>query len=471
MKGLLANINKPNKYETLTRGKYSIHILSDNNGREVGRSCLEVTEVKAAPPPVVETAAIATAVTAAAVVASTDKPKKVVEPVKEPEKEDDYLPCKEYEGHKINDKANNVALFKKDGQLYFVVYKENGSVRLRSEGFKTSKRRDRELSAALKNLNKPERYETISRGKYSLHILKDGKGTEVGRSCLETEKSPIPVIATTAAAATAVAAAVSTIKVEKEEVKPVVKKQKVKKAAPVVAKKVKKAAPVVAKKVVKEKVVAAAAPVVESAAGGGGFNWKWLLWLLPLLLLLLGLKMCGGCDKAASITPPPVIKTPAPTPPPAEVEKTVEAPVAPTCDCNGSSNIIFNIPSGRTAKVLTKLGTNPEFGNSHSLDAAGFYNKLKSAASNSRDKQFLDEIYKAMGYSGFGDASADQFSETRVTSGTRGNMGFSSKHRTVYAELSPTSSRDLEAFRIKAANGCDLHFMKTCGNHFFFCPN
>jgi len=49
-------------------------------------------------------------------------------------------------------------------------------------------------------------------------------------------------------------------------------------------------------------------------------------------------------------------------------------------------------------------------------------------------------------------------------------MGFNAKHRTVYAKLN-TTGRDLEAFKISAKNGCDIHFMKTCGNHFFFCPN
>ena len=75
-----------------------------------------------------------------------------------------------------------------------------------------------------------------------------------------------------------------------------------------------------------------------------------------------------------------------------------------------------------------------------------------------------------MGYTnGFAGASASLFSETRVTRGTNGNMGYSKSHQTVYAKLN-AAGKDLEAFKIKAANGCDIHFMKTCGNHFFFCP-
>jgi hypothetical protein len=76
-----------------------------------------------------------------------------------------------------------------------------------------------------------------------------------------------------------------------------------------------------------------------------------------------------------------------------------------------------------------------------------------------------------MGYAnGFADAKADMITEAMVPSGTTGNMGYSPQHRTIYAQLSPDAERDRMAFRIKAANGCDIHFMKTCGNHFFFCP-
>ncbi len=453
LSGLLKNLDNKEMYETLTRGKYRIHILRDKTGREVGRSCLETVEEKKAAP-VVETVA-ATAVAAAAVTTVKTEETK--------EKEDDYLPCSEYEGHKVTDKKNNVAFFKKDGQFYFVIYKENGNVRLRSEGFKKSKRRDSELSAALKNLDNPDMYETLKRGKYSLHILKDGSGREVGRSCLETEEVAVPPIVETVAATAAAAAIVTETVKPKPEPEPeiVVEKEVV--------------APVAKKKVV---AAAAAAPAAKAAAttaaaASGGFNWWWLLpflLLIPLFFLLRGCDGCGGKTETAITAPvekPPVEKV---TPPPAPVEK-VTPPPAPTCNCTGSDNIVFDIKSN-APKVLTRLGTNPEFGNSHSLDPAGFYNKLKNAhSSNSRDKTFLDNLFRSMGYSnGFADANAGLFSNARIAPGTVGNIGFSSKHRTVKAKLN-TQGKDLDAFKIKAANGCDIHFMKTCGNHFFFCPN
>jgi len=476
LSGVLKNLDKPEMYETHSKGKYRIHILSDATGREVGRSCLEIEEEKAAAPPVIEAAA-ATAIAAAAVSAidSEPEPEPEIEPVieAEPDKEDDYLPCEEYENRKISDKKNRVGFFKhSDGQFYFVIYKSDGTVRLRSEGFRTSKERDSELSGALKHLENADMYETRTRGKYSLHILKDKTGREVGRSCLETESNPlaVPVIAAAATAAAAVVIPDPVIEVEEEVIAPVA-------AAPVVE----KAAPVVS-----------AATSAASGAGGtgaavaGGFNWK--LWL-PLIILALAslflLRNCSGCNDP--VATPPVGKATVPTPtsvdtvekemaPAADVKSDAETratttPAAVSCNCTGSSNAIFNIPSNETPKVLSRLGTNPEFGNSHNLDATGFYNKLKNRhATNDRDRRFLDKLFKAMGYNnGFAGANAGLFSETRVARGTNGNMGFSYRHLSRYSKLN-ASGEDLEAFKIKAANGCDIHFMKTCGNHFFFCP-
>jgi outer membrane protein OmpA-like peptidoglycan-associated protein/uncharacterized protein YegP (UPF0339 family) len=107
--------------------------------------------------------------------------------------DDDYLPCRDYEGRSINDKANNVALFKHDnGQFYFAIYAEDGSVRLRSEGFATGQERDVELSGVIKNLNNAEMYSVLRRGNYFINVLKDKTGREVGRSCLQKDPPPPP---------------------------------------------------------------------------------------------------------------------------------------------------------------------------------------------------------------------------------------------------------------------------------------
>ena len=72
-----------------------------------------------------------------------------------------------------------------DGQFYFALYNEDGSVRLRSEGFQKAKERDQELSGVLRLKDEPEFYTRIEKGKYFMDILHDETGREVGRSCLQ----------------------------------------------------------------------------------------------------------------------------------------------------------------------------------------------------------------------------------------------------------------------------------------------
>ena len=169
-------------YKRVSKGKYFMDVLYDETGREVGRSCLQKIEepvVEEVATPVIEAAAPVMAVAAVApVLAETDK-------------EDDYLPCKEYIGHKINDKRNNIALFKHDnGQFYFVLYKANGEVQLRSEGFRTSQERDKELSGVIRFKEQAANYKRIQKGKYYMDALYDNSGIEVGRSCLQKVAEP-----------------------------------------------------------------------------------------------------------------------------------------------------------------------------------------------------------------------------------------------------------------------------------------
>jgi len=137
-------------------------------------------EVEVAPQPIEKVAVAATAATA---FAATN-----VAVPSEDDKEDDYLPGKEYLGHKVNDKRNNIALFKhKNGQYYFALYAADGSVRLRSEGFSKAQSRDKELSGVVRFKDNPEMYKRVQKGKYYMDVLFDETGREVGRSCLQKE--------------------------------------------------------------------------------------------------------------------------------------------------------------------------------------------------------------------------------------------------------------------------------------------
>lgn len=153
-------------------------------------------------------------------------------------------------------------------------------------------------------------------------------------------------------------------------------------------------------------------------------------------------------------------------------------PPAPVCACTGNINANFNLPVlPENTQTLNRLGSRPQFGNSHGMTTTEFYNKLKTKYNASkRNATFLDETFRGMGYSGFNDPLVSEyiFSETIITPGTRGNMGYTKRHRVKYVQLN-TTGKDLEAFRInantKALNACHVHFMKTCGNFFFFCTN
>jgi hypothetical protein len=310
-------------------------------------------------------------------------------------------------------------------------------------------------------------YSTIRRGEYFITILKDKTGREVGRSCMQKDAPKVvaaapvvvpaaPVVAPAAVAAAALAAAATAA------------------AATPSPMTTPKAAPVV-----KAPVVKAAAPIVETTAAveeavGSGFDWKWLL--LPLLLLgawwLFG-KGCNGCNKE---TPAASVPTTTTVTPPVDTTRTAAAAVvasataAKRCPaCETSTDPIFT-PVCDNPKKLDRLGSNPEFGNSHDLSPEQFYAKLKKAyGDNEVDKVFLDRIYKAMGYSGFADAKAEHFSAVVLPVGTTGKLGYSKAHKTGCYTL-PDAEYHRKAFHIDAANGCDLHFMKTCGNHFFNNP-
>lgn len=104
--------------------------------------------------------------------------------IKNAEKEDDYLLCSEYHGHLVTDKLNQIAVFThKNGQYYFAVYNDDGSVKLRSEGFGNTTDRDKELGAVITYINSPSNYSRIEKAGYDIKILKDNNGKEIGRTC------------------------------------------------------------------------------------------------------------------------------------------------------------------------------------------------------------------------------------------------------------------------------------------------
>jgi len=151
----------------------------------------------------------------------------------------------------------------------------------------------------------------------------------------------------------------------------------------------------------------------------------------------------------------------------------VQQPIVQRTNLNvcGSSNVgIFNVNTSATPKQLSRLGTLPEFGDSHGLSADQFYQKLQTRYnSDAGDKAYLNYLFKSMGYSnGFADAQSYMFSEETLPVGTAGLLGLGKQHHYNYSIL-PSNDRDRQAFRIQSANGTVVHFMKTCGNYFYGC--
>ena len=175
--------------ETATKVEVTEEVIEEKPLAIVETIVEEEIVVEEAPQPIEE---VALAATAATTVAAT------VAPPSEDEKEDDYLPCKEYIGHRVNDKKNNVAFFKhSNGQYYFALYAADGSVRLRSEGFSRAQSRDKELSGVVRFKDNPEMYKRVQKGKYYMDVLFDETGREVGRSCLQKEaviSEPLSVV-------------------------------------------------------------------------------------------------------------------------------------------------------------------------------------------------------------------------------------------------------------------------------------
>jgi len=146
-------------------------------------------------------------------------------------------------------------------------------------------------------------------------------------------------------------------------------------------------------------------------------------------------------------------------------------PVRTNLNVCGSSNVgIFNVNTSATPKQMSRLGTLPEFGDSHGISADQFFQKLQARYNSSAtDKAYLNYLFKSMGYSnGFADAQSYMFSEDVLPVGTAGLLGLGKQHHYNYSVL-PSNDRDRQAFRIQSANGTVVHFMKTCGNYFYGC--
>jgi hypothetical protein len=160
---------------------------------------------------------------------------------------------------------------------------------------------------------------------------------------------------------------------------------------------------------------------------------------------------------------------------PAMAEPTPPAPepvnfTSGTCSCAGSNSNLFSTQGAVTPRLVTRLGSNPEFGNHQGQSAAAFFSTLQNRyASDNYDRQYLDHLARSLGYRSFTEMDVSMFNETRVPQGSNMILGFGQQHALQYSTLQASDTMDLEAFSVRSANGCDVNFMKTCGNFAYIC--
>ncbi len=97
--------------------------------------------------------------------------------------EDDYLACRQYDGHGEADENGFVRWQHSNEQYYFTWVNDKGSVKMRSEGYPTAAARDNGMNSVIKNWDNKDRYVVKEMNGKHFVILKAGNHKEIARSC------------------------------------------------------------------------------------------------------------------------------------------------------------------------------------------------------------------------------------------------------------------------------------------------
>jgi outer membrane protein OmpA-like peptidoglycan-associated protein/uncharacterized protein YegP (UPF0339 family) len=189
MASVAKNRELEERYSVMEKlGRYFV-ILKAGNHQEIGRSCPYDSEAAALaffPNARAEAARLlaeaeanrlkfAAAATAAAATAATS--------LKSENNEDDYLACRQYDGHGEADENGFIRWQHSNEKYYFTWVNDKGSVKMRSEGYPTAAARDNGMNSVIKNRDNKERYVVKEiHGKHFV-ILKAGNHQEIARSC------------------------------------------------------------------------------------------------------------------------------------------------------------------------------------------------------------------------------------------------------------------------------------------------
>jgi len=133
---------------------------------------------------------------------------------------------------------------------------------------------------------------------------------------------------------------------------------------------------------------------------------------------------------------------------------------------------IFMVPTGKTPKPITKLGTDPQFAPLRHLNSEDdFYAKLKAMGTTPRYQKEINGLFTAMGYSGVNDPdfTIASISKTQVPFGSIGMLGDGSNSYG-YSILIVPGRENIDCWKVasKENMGCDMYFMNDCGNAFYY---
>lgn len=135
--------------------------------------------------------------------------------------------------------------------------------------------------------------------------------------------------------------------------------------------------------------------------------------------------------------------------------------------CNLLPYAIFKGDPHTTPVVLKRLGTSPQFGEIPKHTGVSAYNHLKEVYKSNKkgSRKEIDDLLKALGYTGFNDPafSSKSLIPEILPTGTIGWMG-AYGHKYAWSRL----GNDFPTFKIFAKGGdCFLYIMKKCGNAFY----
>lgn len=147
---------------------------------------------------------------------------------------------------------------------------------------------------------------------------------------------------------------------------------------------------------------------------------------------------------------------------------TVETVVQQSCT---GKHIVFNSPTNRSPKRLSRLGTNPQFGTLKNYTTTQeVYDHLKRAyvENDKGNAAELDKLWKAMGYKGFNDVTytLDKVTPLYYDAGFTGMLG-AGGNTYLYAKVADGTDQKFKGYKITSVNGCDVTIMEICGNAFY----